>query len=145
MKLMRLAAVAATGIALSGCATIISGTSENISVNTPPTTGASCTLSNGEGTWNVVSPGVARVERAGHDMGVHCSKPGFQDGTANLVSGFEPWALGNIIFGGVIGIVVDIADGAVHKYPRSVDVPMQPVGPPPPPPPPPPPGSPPTS
>ena len=34
--------------------------------------------------------------------------------------------LGNIIIGGLVGLVVDMSTGAINKYPGEVTVPMQP-------------------
>jgi hypothetical protein len=58
---------------------------------------------------------------------IHCTKSGFQDAEAVAPSGFEPWTLGNLVFGGLIGIGVDFGTGAVHRYPNAVSVPMTPV------------------
>jgi hypothetical protein len=122
-----IAAVAALGIALSGCATFITGTSQSVSIMTPPTTGAECVLSSKEGSWNVVSPGTARVEKSKEDIAVHCSKPGWQNAAATIPSHFQGWTFGNIAIGGLIGLGVDAATGAIHKYPRAFEVPMTPV------------------
>jgi hypothetical protein len=61
MKIASFAALAAAAFAVSGCATIIEGSSQSIAVATPPTTGATCVLSNDLGSWTVTSPGVANV------------------------------------------------------------------------------------
>lgn len=136
MKSSAIAAVAALGVALSGCATIVKGSSQSIAISTPPTTGANCTLSSKEGNWMVVSPGVATVEKSKEDIQVRCSKSGYQDAVATIPSDFEGWTLGNLILGGVIGVGVDAATGAINEYPHVFQVPMQPGYSPPPPPPP---------
>jgi uncharacterized protein YceK len=123
-------------IALSGCASIIKGTSQSIAIATPPTTGASCVLSSKEGNWTIVSPGVATVEKSKEDIQVHCTKPGWQDGVATIPSNFQGWAVGNIVAGGLIGLGVDAATGAINEYPGSFQVPMFPEAPTPAPPPP---------
>jgi hypothetical protein len=46
MKSHAIAAIAAAGIILSGCATIIEGTTQPVSLNTTPEQGAQCTLTN---------------------------------------------------------------------------------------------------
>ena len=124
MKLRTIAAIAATGVALSGCATIITGSTQSIAINTPPTSGADCSLSNSEGTWNVASPGQVTVAKSKHDISVHCTKSGWQDADSTVASGFQAWTLGNIILGGLIGIGVDAMTGAINEYPKTVNVPM---------------------
>ena len=84
MKLASLAALAALGIALSGCATIIKGTTQSIAVTTPPVEGATCTLTSKEGSWTVVTPGVAKVHKTKDDIQARCVKPGYQDGIAYM-------------------------------------------------------------
>src|SRR6476646_9935559 len=105
MKVMTVAAVAALGVAMSGCATVIKGSSQNIAITTPPTTGATCTLSSKEGNWQIVSPGVAQgVRKSKEDVQITCIKPGWQTATGTIPSNFQGWTVGNIVLGGVIGL-----------------------------------------
>ena len=129
MKFASIAAVAALGIALSGCATVIKGTSQSIVVTTPPVTGANCILSSKEGNWLVTSPGSVTVEKSKEDILIKCQKPGYQDAAATIPSDFQGWTAGNIILGGIIGVGVDAATGAMNEYPNSYAVPMWPVTP----------------
>lgn len=119
--------LAVAGVALSGCASIIKGTSQSIAIATPPTTGATCILSSGQGNWSVVSPGAVTVEKSKEDIQVHCSKYGFQDGAGVIPSNFEGWTAGNLLIGGIIGVGVDAATGAINEYPHSYQVPMMPL------------------
>ena len=91
-------------LALSGCASIVKGTSESIAITTPPTTGASCVLSSGQGNWTVTSPGSVTVQKSKEDIQVRCDKPGWQEGFATIPSNFEGWTVGNILFGGIVGL-----------------------------------------
>jgi hypothetical protein len=125
MKLVSIAALAAAGIALSGCASIIKGTSQSIAIETPPADGATCVLSSKEGSWTVTTPGVAKVSKSKEDIKATCTKPGWQDASATIPSGFEGWTVGNLILGGVIGVGVDAATGAINEYPHAFQVPMQ--------------------
>jgi hypothetical protein len=111
-------------LALSGCASIVKGTSQSIAITTPPTTGANCILSSGQGNWTVTSPGAVTVEKSKEDIQVRCDKPGWQQGVATIPSNFEGWTLGNILLGGVIGLGVDAATGAINEYPHAFQVPM---------------------
>jgi len=117
----------AVGVAVSGCASIVKGTSQTIAIATPPTAGANCMLSSGQGNWSVMSPGAVTVEKSKDDIQVHCTKYGFQDGVAVIPSNFEGWTAGNLVFGGLVGIGVDAATGAINEYPHSFQVPMMPL------------------
>jgi hypothetical protein len=121
------AAVAAAGLLLSGCASIVRGSSQSILVTTPPTTGASCILASKEGNWTVTSPGAVTVSKSKENITITCKKDGFQDSVASIPSNFEGWTVGNILFGGIIGIGVDAATGAINDYPDAFQVPMTPI------------------
>lgn len=123
-RLLALALVAGAGFQLSACASIIKGSSASVAITTPPVQGAMCTLSSPEGNWQVTSPGSVTVSRSKHDIQVRCTKEGYQDAAAVIPSSFEGWTLGNLIIGGVIGVGVDAATGALNDYPNAFQVPM---------------------
>ncbi len=120
-------AIMLTAALLSGCASIVKGTSQSIAITTPPTTGALCTLSSSQGNWQLTSPGAVTVEKSQQDIQVRCDKPGWQEGFATIPSNFEGWTVGNILLGGVIGLGVDAATGAINEYPHAFQVPMIPA------------------
>ena len=124
MKLHSVAAIAAVGICLSGCASIVRGSSQMVAIYTPPVTGATCTLTNPEGNWQLVTPGAVKVTRSKYDMVVNCKKEGWNDGAGTLPSNFQSWTVGNIVVGGLIGLGVDAATGSINDYPHSYPVPM---------------------
>jgi hypothetical protein len=126
MKHHRFATGAAALFLLSGCATIVKGTSETIAVLTPPVTGAKCVLANGEGTWTVTTPDIVMVDRSKEDLQIRCTKPGYQDTVAVLPSGFEGWTAGSVLLGNVIGLGVDASTGAMNQYPHSIQIQMLP-------------------
>lgn len=119
--------LAAAAVALSGCASVMKGSTQSIAVTTPPTTGATCELSNGVGNWTLISPGSVKVDKSKRDMQVRCSKPGWQDGVATIPSNFQGWTVGNLVLGGLVGVGVDAATGAINEYPHTFQVPMAPV------------------
>jgi len=127
MKLSAIAAIAALGVALSGCASIIKGSSQSIAITTPPVSGASCVLSSKEGNWSLMSPGVVTVEKSKEDIQARCTKSGYQDGVATIPSNFQGWTVGNLLLGGVIGLGVDAATGAINEYPHAFQIPMFPA------------------
>ena len=58
------------------------------------------------------------------DMQVRCVKAGWQDRIGNIPSNFEGWTVGNVLIGGIIGLGVDAATGAMNEYPHAFQVPM---------------------
>lgn len=109
----------------TGCASIVSGTSQTISVVTPPTSGATCKLSNNKGAWYVnQTPDSVTVHRSYGDLSATCRKSGFSTATKTFKSSTKGMAFGNVLFGGLIGGGVDVADGAAYSYPETIVVPM---------------------
>jgi len=111
----------------SGCASIVTGHNQSVSVETRGKQGeavasANCKLTNDKGTWFVTSPGSVSVRRSYADLLVNCEKSEQQPGTASVKSSTKAMAFGNIIFGGVIGAGVDIASGAAYDYPTLITV-----------------------
>lgn len=114
-----------------GCASIVGGTNQSISVETRdtagPVAGASCKLENDKGTWFVTTPGSTTVHRAYGDLKVNCDKDGHGPGVASAKSTTKALAVGNIVFGGVIGVGVDAATGAAYDYPELITVVLAPA------------------
>lgn len=113
---------------LSGCASIVSGTSQVVSVETlhksGPVAGAMCRLENDKGVYYVTTPGTVTIHRAYGDLNVKCQKPNFGDGIAVVKSSTKGMMAGNILFGGFIGAGVDAASGAAYDYPALFQIMM---------------------
>lgn len=113
-------------IVLAGCSTLTQGTDQLITVMTPGVDGAKCNMTSVSGkNWFVVTPGSVSVDKSKDDISVTCKKDGYRDGAAVLTSDFENMSFGNIIFGGIIGVGVDAASGAINKYPPTINVQME--------------------
>jgi hypothetical protein len=127
-RAFRALALLALCVGASGCATIVSGTTQPIAINTDPQ-GADCSFTRD----NVLvarinpTPGVASVQKSSGSIGVLCKKADYQDVAGIIESQFQAATLGNILLGGVIGVVVDAASGAMSKYPESVTFTMIPA------------------
>jgi hypothetical protein len=123
MKKSLLLTIIAISAVASGCSTLTGdGTSQNLSVMTYSTdnkdlVGAQCELKNDEGTWSGVTPATVMVRRSNKDLMVKCTKSGFSDARANVVSKTKGNMFGNIIFGGGIGAIIDHNNGSAYDYP----------------------------
>ncbi len=113
---------------IAGCATIVKGTTQVVSIDTPGAPGASCELSSsGIGSRSVVTPATIELDKSQHNIAVTCRKPCYQDAVAMIPSYTEGMAAGNIIAGGVLGLGVDAATGAMNKYADRTSVTMIPI------------------
>ena len=74
-------------IMLTGCASIMNGTHQKVTVTTPPTTGAHCSLHNRKGKWVVRStPGTVRIHRDRKALYIRCYKHGYRHGSRAVKS-----------------------------------------------------------
>jgi len=120
--------LAAPLVLLSGCASIVSGQNQSLSVQAQDkgdqVVGAHCQLTNNKGTWYVTTPGTTTVHRSYGDLAVKCEKDGEEPGLASVKSHTKGMAFGNILFGGVIGAGVDVSTGAAYDYPTLITIVM---------------------
>lgn len=128
MKKLYVVGVLAVTAFTSGCASIVSGHNQPLSVESrikgAQVTGANCKLSNDKGTWYVATPGSTVVNRSFNDLAIHCEKDGINPGALAVKSTTKGVAFGNILFGGVIGAGVDMASGAAYDYPSLITIEM---------------------
>lgn len=129
------AGVLVSAMALDGCASIISGTTDEVEIDSSPA-GAECTIyKSGEVVDRVdKTPEIVMVKRSGTDLRAHCKKP--QDvaaingdavagreltGQATIESGYNGWNLLNFLFVpalpvAILGLLVDGFSGASSGY-----------------------------
>lgn len=111
---------------LIGCASIVNGTNQPVSVHTGEAHGATCSLENDKGRWYINrTPGSVVVNRSFKDLKIQCMKKGFEPTYTKVKSKTKGMAFGNILFGGVVGAGVDMVDGAAYDYPSEIIVPMK--------------------
>ena len=109
-------AVCALLLAVSGCASVASGISQDVTVNSMPP-GARCEIRrDGAAIQSGVTPMTVPVDKSRRPISVSCVDAAGRQGIATSKSGMEPWFFGNIMIGGLIGMSVDVLDGAVNKY-----------------------------
>lgn len=119
MKKQLLLATIAAGlvlaIALSGCATIIKGTNQDISIQSNPSK-ASVTIktSGGIEVFSGTTPASAKLSKK-KEYVVTVKMDGYKESTVMVNQSFEAWTIGNILCGGVIGLIIDAVDGAMWK------------------------------
>ncbi len=104
-----------------GCASIVSGRRADVSIDSYPAN-ARVTVrdDDGKAVASLNTPGVVALQRnrkyflpARYTATIE--SPGFQPAQVPITSTMNPWILGNIVFGGIPGLVVDNATGAAWK------------------------------
>jgi len=116
--------------AFSGCASIVNGGPAKISMKSVPS-GARVTVydHNGVSVTNAITPVVLRLDRGrGYFKSAHyrieVAMDGYRTTQVELTSTMNGWYWGNLLFGGLIGmIVVDPLTGSMYTLsPKNVDV-----------------------
>ena len=99
---------------LSACATVTSKSTQDITVTTEPT-GASCELTNKDGSWAIEStPGTVAVQRSFSPLTVHCAGDSVS-ATEVLEPRTRGRAYGNILLFG-LPAYVDAATEKGYEY-----------------------------
>lgn len=123
MSAMKAAAVAALAAALlggGGCASIVSGSRDDVGISTKPA-GGTCDVYNHNGILlaHTATPGRVTVPRSSSDLTVDCAL-GVKKGTEKIESESNGWVWGNVLlfppFGTLIGLAVDASTGALNGY-----------------------------
>ena len=117
----RLAGLALAGLTLSACATITKGSDQTVTIQTDPA-GAECRLERDGMTIAIVNPtpGSVQIDKSKHAVVVKCSAAGHQDTFATMASEFQGMTVGNVVFGGLIGLAIDASSGAMNQYPSEI-------------------------
>ena len=79
------------------------------------------------GSRSVQTPSNIILPKSKHNVAVSCTAQRYAPGVATLASHTEMMAAGNVVFGGLIGLGVDAASGAMNTYDANVDVVMTPI------------------
>jgi hypothetical protein len=130
MRLFRFAAVALLGLSVTGCATVIRGTSTKFDVTSEPS-GAAVHTNNGFSCQ--ATPCNFRMSRK-DSFDITVSMDGYVSQTVHVKSkaatdGVALMTGGNFLLGGIIGSAVDVADGATNRLvPNPLNVILQKVG-----------------
>ncbi|NKE45119.1 hypothetical protein HB662_10035 [Roseomonas frigidaquae] len=121
-RLLRLVALLSIAL-LPACATVTSGTSQSLAIQTEPT-GAACTVSRQGAVIGTVgaTPGSVEISKSRQDLAVACTRRDFLPASQVVVAEAQVMTAGNILLGGVIGLAVDAATGAMTRYPTSVSL-----------------------
>ena len=94
----------------TSCATIISGSKQSVNFTSTPSE-ASVLI---DGMEVGKTPFETKLERK-HEHSVVIKLDGYQPYETKLTKQFNAWYLGNILFGGIIGLVIDPITGAIYN------------------------------
>jgi hypothetical protein len=105
-----------------GCASILSDKNYAVAVNSSPS-GCPVTITNegGEEVHRAITPFTVVLPASAGFFDGETYKLTSSAATTVLTSSLDPWYVGNLLFGGLVGmLIVDPATGAMWKLPDSV-------------------------
>ena len=106
---------------LSSCATIVSGIRQTVKFDSTPT---NATVFIDE-TEVGKTPFETKLERT-REYEVEIRLEGYEPYKTKLTKQFNAWYIGNIVFGGIIGLVVDPITGAIYRLtPNEINAQLQ--------------------
>lgn len=106
---------------LNGCASIVSGRHADVSIDSYPTNAHVVINDNkGRAVASLNTPGVVSLKRNRRfflpaKYTAVIDAPGYEPAQVPIRSTVNPWILGNIVIGGVPGLIVDNATGAAWQ------------------------------
>lgn len=132
MKLTKIISVALGATLLAGCASIMDGSTQSVSIQ-PMQNGViardtTCTITNSKGSWVVPGGASVVVKKARADLNVSCvdnatQHTGVATGSRSTKVGY---AVANFILWDLctISCIIDFGSGSIYEYPTQVIVPM---------------------
>jgi hypothetical protein len=110
-------------VLLSGCATIVDNGPEFINFNTSNGEEARVKITSGIGMQYANIPNTVTFPKSSANIIVQTTGDECHNSATTVVpSKLNGWLIGNILFGGVIGLVVDFATGNAYTYPSTAIV-----------------------
>ena len=106
-------------VLLDSCATIVSGTSQEVSVSSTPRAKIEIKAASGMVYYSGDSPAIVKLPRK-YSYTVTIQAGGYASQTLVISRQFNAWFVGNIIFGGIPGGVVDAITGAMWNLEPSL-------------------------
>ena len=110
---------------LSGCASIIKGRNKNVNIMTSTGEEVEVNVVSASGMQSIVVPSVVSLKRDNQDITITVKETSCLRASTSIVSSeIEPWFLGNIITGGLLGSSTDALTGAMWTYDDNIVVPV---------------------
>lgn len=127
-KKIKIACGVSVAALASGCASMISGTTQTLYVQAIDQStnrvipNATCVMKDSKNNTYTLrgNPSSVLISKGQGVLHTECTAPGYVQNAVGTGSSFDAWTIGNIIF--PLGVVVDVVTGAVEKYPDHVTV-----------------------
>ena len=110
----RVASALAAALFTVNCSTIVHQTTQQVKVDSEPS-GAAVTVMCGDvhNDPKLTTPAVVTLHRKPNLCSLKLAKEGYPEKEVKFAKTMSPWYLGNVLIGGIVGLIVDAANGAM--------------------------------
>ena len=110
---------------LAGCASVLDGGPDTINLMTSDGSKVQAQIYSKAGVQQLTLPTLVTVPKSCSDIAVNIIEDkNVNQSNAIVSSGLNPWTLGNLVFGWLLGFAVDGVTGNICTYDSSVIVPV---------------------
>ena len=121
MRTLKILPALAALFLVSGCASIIDGPTQNVTLRTPGATEAECMLTNGV-KYKIQTDETVRIMRSHRDLVADCYASGNRHKQIVIESTFNGWGAANVTNGVAPGTTYDHLSGGLYVYPDVITV-----------------------
>lgn len=107
---------------LAGCASIIDGSKQEVSISTEPPAPAKCGISGEDYNADIETPAKIEVRRSYYPLHITCTDSAGKTGDVKVLSDVSGWGYGGAVLGLGVGAVVDTSTGDAFEYPKNIVV-----------------------
>ncbi len=110
---------------LGGCATAIGSYDQWVTVRTEckhRVFQRRCAASNDKGAWSFETPATLLIPRSSEPLVLKCESGLFGGGLEPVWAQPSLETLGNIVFGGLLGLALDVSSEAAFAYPDDINI-----------------------
>lgn len=128
ITLLSLCVLMSIVLCFSGCATIVSGSRQQINIRTSNGQEVKATITSDEGVKDVLLPTVFDAKRANRDILIDVKETNSYETSSTIIrKKINPWVFGNILLwiGSLFGSTTDVASKSMWEYDDVVIVPVQ--------------------
>ncbi|MEI7812134.1 MAG: PEGA domain-containing protein [Ignavibacteria bacterium] len=107
----------------ASCATIFTGSSQNVSIkSTPEKANITIKTMGGIEVFSGVTPIIAPLSKK-HDYLVSVKLDGYKESTVQITQELQGWFWGNLFCGGIVGMIIDYSSGAMWNLePQAIQI-----------------------
>lgn len=119
MRILKILIIITTSLLVGACATLTVGNEQLLTVQTSPESNAQCSLNNNEGAWYISqTPSYVTIRRSSSALKIACTAKN----NASAAAVINPFIHERVLYGGLIGAVIDRDNGSAYEYPQVITV-----------------------